>query len=151
MDALGAVVPGGLVGLLDLWVEEGWEVRVLHVITSLKACAREVVRVVDALGDHARSLRVARNLGISDPDAFYIFEGDAAGNYGGAKQRVRDAGGGVIDVPRIRSRTYTWVDEFTLRFSVAAGGSDEGHRGDRKWLRAWLGEFEATLRAGDIL
>ena len=28
---------------------------------------------------------------------------------------------------------------------------DEGHRGDRKWLRAWLGEFETTLRAGDVL
>lgn len=151
MDALGAVLPGGLAGLLDTWVEEGWEVRVVHVITSLKACAREVVRVVDALGAHARHLRVARNLGVSDADAFYIFEGDAAGKHGRAKQRVREAGGAVIDIPKIRSRTYTWVDEYTLQFSAAAAGDDEGHRGDRKWLREWLREFEVSVRQGDVL
>jgi hypothetical protein len=50
MDAISAVVPGGLPGLLDTWVEEGWDVRVVHVITSLKACALEVRRVVDQLG-----------------------------------------------------------------------------------------------------
>ena len=151
MDAIAAVVPGGLPGLLDTWVEEGWDVRVVHVITSLKACALEVLRVVEALGPHAASLRVAKNLGISDPNAFYIFEGDGEGRYGGPKTALVEAGGKVFDVPRIRSRTYTWVDEFTMRFSEAAANDDEGHRGDRKWLREWLREFEAAIRHGDVL
>jgi hypothetical protein len=151
MDAISAVVPGGLPGLLDTWVEEGWDVRVVHVITSLKACALEVRRVVDQLGKHAPSLRVAKNLGISDANAFYIFEGDGAGNYGGPKDALLAGGGRVFDVPKIRSRTYTWVDEFTMQFSRAAANEDEGHRGDRKWLREWLREFEAAIRDGDVL
>jgi hypothetical protein len=151
MDAIGAVVPGGLPGLIDTWVDEGWDVRVVHVITSLKACALEVLRVVDVLGPHAKSLRVAKNLGISDPNAFYIFEGDGEGRYGGPKTALLQAGGKVFDIPKIRSRTYTWVDEFTLRFSEAAVNDDEGHRGDRKWLREWLREFEAAIRSGDVL
>ena len=155
LDAIGAVLPGGLPGLLDTWVEEGWNVRVVHVISSLKACAKEVLRVIEALGPHARSLRVVRNLGDSDEDAFYIFGGDAFGGYGGPKRALLAAGGTVLDMPKIRSRTYTWVDEFTLQFSEAAkppaSRADDTHRGDRKWLREWLGEFERSVRAGDVL
>jgi hypothetical protein len=151
MDAISAVVPGGLPGLLDTWVEEGWDVRVVHVITSLKACALEVLRVSETLGAHGASLRVAKNLGISDPNAFYIFEGDGNGQYGGPKAALLQAGGKVFEMPKIRSRTYTWVDEFTMQFSQAAVNEDEGHRGDRKWLREWLREFEAAIRDGDVL
>src|SRR5580704_7106927 len=65
------------------------------------------------------------------------------------KETLLAAGGKVFDVPKIRSRTYTWVDEYTMQFSQAAVNEDEGHRGDRKWLREWLREFEAALRDGD--
>ncbi|WP_448205378.1 hypothetical protein [Azospirillum sp. sgz302134] len=141
----GAILPlsefNNAVGLFDHARRQGYAVTIVNVITPMLASGRTVGLVLDRFEkiDGVSFVVVKNRLFGPEDDDFERYDGSKG------RGRLKERGGVEIDLPAMRMRTYSLVDEMNLRFSDATKDS-RLKTVDRSVVHRWLERFDAEVQ-----
>ena len=162
--SLGAVaeVLGDTRKMVESFTQAGYRLHVVLVITQVKAGVHAVEECIGKFGPDVHYV-VVRNLAFAQIEDYLIFDGyidrthgDPANGYkifGKAKDKLLEAGGEVINLPKIQALTYGLLDNTDLSFTAGMQRSSGLALQQREHCRIFLAEFKAevlTSRLGEL-
>ena len=162
--SLGAVaeVLGDTRKMVESFTQAGYRLHVVLVITQVKAGVHAVEECIAKFGPDVHYV-VVRNLAFAQIEDYLIFDGyidrthgDPANGYkmfGKAKDKLLEAGGEVINLPKIQALTYGLLDNTDLSFTAGMQRSSGLAFQQREHCRIFLAEFKAeimTSRLGQL-
>jgi len=150
---LGKVLDNGDMprGLFSEYVDHGYAITVVVVMTPVLASVRTVQESITAFGDMVNYVAV-KNLAFGAEDAFILFDGcdqdDLQRPPSIGKKALLAQGGAIITMPALHPRSYALLDVLNLSYLDAAQGSGLGRllpMADRTRVRQWFQRFDDQL------
>ncbi len=117
----------------------GYSITLVDVITPMTASLRTVTTMIDLFQNSGANFLVVRNKFFGPYEDDWLLWDES-----GAKERLKDVGGIVIDLPAMRMRTLSQIDKMCLQFSAAIT-SNNLKTADKSVAFKWLQDFDAEM------
>ncbi|MFZ1493389.1 MAG: hypothetical protein WAU60_08235 [Candidatus Competibacter denitrificans] len=156
---LGKVIDYGAAphGLFKEYVERGYAITIVIVMTPVLASVRTVRESLEAFGSQV-SYVVVKNLAFGPENSFILFDGTQQEALewpeSEGKAAILAAGGVIVTMPVLNARTYALLDFYNLPFTDAAQGKARGRSlplADQARVRNWLADFDLHLQPARAL
>jgi hypothetical protein len=135
---------GKLGTLIAEMTSANYEIVVVLAMSYLKASALEVAEVVKLWGQGVQYVAVL-NLGMAERDQFIFFDGERSEQCGHPAQVLANAGGVVIEMPKLQASTYAELDADEVPFYKAASDHEGYKRMTRVRIREWLELMDSEI------